>query len=104
MTTPTRHLTSHEYQDAATKAHLWQTITEVPERAVSEQRQEIITAMKTVYWPAKEEIATNKYSSLLTLLEDVGVQSMKMKAGENATYRSYHTAEGMQESIRTVLH
>ena len=69
-----------------------------------EQRQEIITAMKTVYWPAKEEIATNKYSSLLTLLEDVGVQSMKMKAGENATYRSYHTAEGMQESIRTVLH
>lgn len=60
--------------------------------------------MKTVYWPSKEEIATNKYSSLLTLVEDVGVQSMKMKAGENATYRSYHTAEGMQESIRTVLH
>lgn len=102
--TPTRHLTSHEHQDAAMKAHLRQTITEVHERAVSEQGQEIISAMKTVYWLAKEEIATNKYSSLLTLLEDVGVQSMKMKAGENTTYRSYHTAEGMQESIHTVLH
>lgn len=86
------------------KAHLGQTVTEIRERPVSEQGQEIITAMKTVYWLAKEEIATNKYSSLLTLLEDVEVQFMKMKAGENATYRSYHTAEGVQESIRTVLH
>ena len=87
-----------------TEARLRETFTEAREKAVGEQAQGIITAMKGVYWLAKEEVATHKYSSLVDLFEDVGVESVKkMKVGENATYRSHHTAEGMQQSIHTVL-
>ena len=88
---------------------LWQRLDCVKhspkrEKAVGEQAQGIITAMKGVYWLAKGEIATHKYSSLLELFEDVGVESVKkIKVGENATYRSHHTAEVMQQSIYTVL-
>ena len=99
-----RHVNSREHQDAMTEARLRETFTEAREKAVGEQAQGIITAMKGVYWLAKEEVATHKYSSLLDLFEDVGVESVKkMKVGENATYRSHHTAEGMQQSIYTVL-
>ena len=87
-----------------TEARLRETFTEAREKAVAEQAQGIITAMKGVYWLAKEEVATHKYSSLLDLFEDVGVESVKkMKAGENATYRSHHTAEGMQQIIYTAI-
>lgn len=92
-TTLSRHVNSREHQDPMTEARLRETFTEAREKAVGEQAQGIITAMKGVYWLAKEEIATHKYSSLLELFEDVGVESVKkIKVGENATYRSHHTA------------
>jgi len=87
-----------------TEARPCETFTEAHEKAVGEQVQGIISAMKGVYKLAKEEVATHKYSSLFDLFEDVGVESVKkMKVGENATYRSDHTAEAMQQSIYTVL-
>ena len=62
-TTLSRHVNSREHQDAMTEARLHETFTEAREKAVSEQAQGIITAMKGVYWLAKEEVATHKYSS-----------------------------------------
>lgn len=87
-----------------TEARLSETFTQTCEKAVGEQGQGIITAMKGIYWLANEEIATYNYSSLLDLFEDVGVASVKkMKVGENSMYRSNHMAEAMQQSIYTVL-
>ena len=52
-----------------------------------EQSHAIITAMKAVYWLAKEDIATVKYNSVLTFLDEVGVNCVKnLQVGGNATY------------------
>ena len=69
-----------------------------------EQSHAIITAMKAVYWLAKEDIATVKYNSMLTFLEEVGVTCVKdLYVAGNATYRSHQSAESMQDAIAAVL-
>ena len=52
-TTLSRHVNSREHQDAMTEARLRETFTEAHEKAVCEQAQGIITAIKGVYWLAK---------------------------------------------------
>lgn len=64
----------------------------------------ITTAMKNVYWLAKEEVATLKYSSLNVLLLEQGCQSMKdINVGQNAQYSAYHIVEEMQEAISSCI-
>ena len=69
-----------------------------------EQSHAIITAKKARYSLAKEDIATVKYNSMLTFLDEVGVNSVKnLQVGGNATYRSHQSAESMQDAIAEVL-
>ena len=73
-------------------------------RIMREQSHAIITAMKAVYWLAKEDIATVKYNSMLTFLEEVGVTCVKdLHVAGNATYWSHQSAESMQDAIAAVL-
>lgn len=68
------------------------------------QSQAILTAMRAVYWLAKEDIATVKYNSLLNFLDEVGLKSVKnLQVAGNATYQSHQSVEGMQDAIAIVL-
>ena len=40
------------------------------------QSQVILTAMRAVYWLAKEDVATVKYNSLLNFLDEVGLKQI----------------------------
>ena len=80
------------------------TFSNTQHRLFRAQLQAILTAMRAVYWLAKEDIATVKYDSLLNFLDEVGLESVKsLRVGENVTYRSHQSAEGMQDAIATVL-
>lgn len=71
---------------------------------LEQNRKPSLTAMRAVYWLAKEDIATVKYDSLLNFLDEVGLESVKnLRVGGNATYRSHQSAEGLQDAIATVL-
>ena len=69
-----------------------------------EQSHAIITAMKAVYRLAKGDMETVGYNSMLTFLDEVGVNSVKnLQVGGNATYRSHQSAESMQDAITAFL-
>ena len=69
------HANSCENQDALTEARLQETFTdELDELSANRLKILLCTAMKGVYWLAKEEVDTNiKYSSLLDLFKEVGI-------------------------------
>ena len=80
------------------------TFSNTQRRVPREQSQAILTAMRALYWLAKEDIATVKYDSLLNFLDEVGLESVKnLRVGGNATYHSHQSAESMQDAIATVL-
>lgn len=90
--------------DAVNEEAMRDTFSNTQHRLFRAQSQAILTAMRAVYWLAKEDIATVKYNSLLNFLDEVGLESVKsLRVGENVTYQSHQSAEGMQDAIATVL-
>jgi len=99
-----RHLDSADHKNAVQEDAMRVTLASSREKMINEENASIIQAMKSVYWLAKEDIATHKYDSLLTFMEEVGVESIKqLSIGANATYRTHHSAEDIQDSISTVI-
>ena len=80
------------------------SLTAITAEAHGQKMKAIVSAMRNVYWLAKEEVATLKYESLNKLLQlqdcpDIAHLSCK----RNAQYTSYHIAEEMQEAISSCL-
>ena len=70
--TPTlqRHIDCKEHKDAINEEAMRDTFNKA-------QSQAILTAMRAVYWLAKEDIATVKYNSLLNFPDEVGLEIVK---------------------------
>ena len=65
----------------------------------------VIAAMRSVYWMAKEDIATVKYASLLELQREQGCENLdKLSVANNATYTSRESADEFRESIAEEIH
>lgn len=72
--------------------------------AISQQERAITAAIDTVYWLAKENIATEKYPSLLELLEKEGCSDIKnWNTAKNACYHSRTIAEEIQQALADTL-
>ena len=81
-------------------ASITQPITTVVAHATAKAEAALTAASRNVYWLAKEEIATYKYSSLNYLTKLQGCAPMQgLGVAKNAQYTSYHIAEEMQEAI-----
>ena len=84
-----RHVQSSEHQQAILIQTTCETIEVSTAKVVSNATAAVTTAMRNVYWLAKEEVATFKYSSLNALLALQGCQSMRdINVGRNAQYSS----------------
>lgn len=66
-----------EHEDAVNEEAMRDTFSNTQHRVFRAQSQAILTAMRAVYWLAKEDIATVKYDSLLIFLDEVGLESVK---------------------------
>ncbi|XP_070576346.1 uncharacterized protein C17orf113-like [Ptychodera flava] len=99
-----RHMRGSDHLQAIEEVALRRSFDTAVNRALSENDQGIISAMQSVYWLAKEDIATRKYESLLKFLKLQGVQTVdKLRIGQNASYTSRQTAEEMQDAIGKVI-
>lgn len=100
-----RHKDCKEHEDAVSEEAMGDTFSNTQRCVFLEQnRKPSLTAMRAVYWLAKEDMATVKYDSLLNFLDEVGLESVKnLRVGGNATYRSHQSAEGLEDAIATVL-
>ena len=75
---------AEEHEDAVNEEAMRDTFSNIQCCVFREQLQAILTAMRAVYWLAKEDIATVKYDSLLNFLDEVGLESVKnVRVGGN---------------------
>lgn len=98
-----RHANSSDHKRAvlATSCEL---ITSSATRATSKAEDALTAASKNVYWLAKEELATFKYSSLNALTKAQDCPAMKhLCVGRNAQYTSYDIAEEIQDAISSCI-
>lgn len=98
-----RHLRSCDHRSAL-QAEGCQSLTVISSKSLSQKNKAIVSAMRNVYWLAKEEIATLKYASLNQLVLLQGCADIThLTGGKNCQYTSYHIAEEMQEAISDFL-
>ena len=77
-----------------------ESFQEVVMNSVSSQEQAVVSGMRTVYWLAKEHIATEKYDSLMNLLKLQGCKDIEnLNVAKNASYNSVQTAKDFQSVI-----
>ena len=98
-----RHSQTRDHKSCL-EAEGCRSLTAITAEAHGQKMKAIVSAMRNVYWLAKEEVATLKYESLNKLLQlqdcsDIAHLSCK----RNAQYTSYHIAEEMQEAISSCL-
>ena len=80
------------------------TLLEVKKAVEEKKFKSAISALKTVFWLAKEEVANLKYGSLIDFQRDQGVQDLiNLHLGGNATYTSSGIHKQLLECINTVL-
>ena len=98
-----RHIRSSDHK-AALQAEGCRSLTVLSSQAQNQKMKAIISAVRNVYWLAKEEIATFKYRSLNELLLLQGCDDIShLSSGKNAQYTSYHIAEEMQEALSNCI-
>ena len=59
------HFETKDHQNAIEKVEMAASVQQTAMNDVSSQEKSVVTGMRTVYWLAKEYIATEKYNSLL---------------------------------------
>lgn len=80
------------------------SLTTITIQNISQKSRAVVSAMRNVYWLAKEQVATLKYSSLNQLLVLQGCPDIvHLSRSKNADYSSYHIAEEMQDAISSCL-
>ena len=95
-----RHKDCKDFEDALHEEVMQDTFNNQQHHVIREQSCAIITAMKADYWLAKEDIVIVKYNSMLTFLDEVGINCVKdLQVGRNATYWSHQSAKSMQDAI-----
>ena len=102
--TLSRHAASTDHKTAIVARTSSQALKKTVEIAISKKEGAVISAIETVYWLSKVNIATLKYPSLLEFLEKQGCSVVKdLNSGKNATYKSRQIAEEMQQAIADTL-
>ena len=77
--TLTRHACSKEHRDAVRERErvMCMEMVSVTQRAISQNEIAVISALRVDYWLAKEEVASSKFPSLITLLKLCGIQCLE---------------------------
>ena len=74
------------------------------QRAISQNEMAVISALRVAYWLTKEEVASSKFPSLITLLKLSGVQCLEnLHVGANATYMHHDSFTQMQDATDQCL-
>ena len=69
------------------------------------KKSAVVSAMRCVYWLAKENIAIVKYSSLINLMKLQGCPNLdNLASGDNASYLSDRSAEEFQVCVCLLIY
>ena len=96
-----RHVNCKDHRNSVVESNAQDSMTTVMEKAFNEEEESILTAMKTTYFMAKEDIAIHKYPSFLNFLQFLGNEPAKHFEG--STYHSRQISGEMQDAIAKVI-
>ena len=95
-----RHIESQDHRNALQEIEMAESFQEAVMNSVSSQEQAVVSGMRTVYWLAEEQIATEKYKSLMNILKMLGCKDIEnLNVAKNASYNSVQTAKDFQSVI-----
>ena len=95
-----RHIESQDHRNTLQEIEMAESFQEAVMNSVSSQEQAVVSGMRTVYWLAKEHIATEKYNSLMNLLKLQGCKDIEnLNVAKDAPYNSVQTAKDFQSVI-----
>ena len=104
ISTLSRHADSKDHKSALLAQSSSKAFKKSVEKTIFKKEEAIVSAIETVYWLAKENIATVKYASLLDFSDKQGCEAVKaMCSGKNATYRSNTIAQEIQQAISDTI-
>lgn len=102
----TEHEKSKMHRDANAARQTKQTIDRRGMFAAQFARRDeaALMAMKLLFWVVKENVALEKWNSLKTLLENLGVDAVtRLNLARNATYSSRHARDDMLLALYSVV-
>ena len=99
-----RHMSSKEHRDAIIATQSSISMENLIKKHLSAEDVAIIHALRTVYFLAKQDIASHKYPDFIDFLILQGCEGLRplTKSG-NATYKSHGIVSDMQDSITSVI-
>lgn len=98
-----RHVSLPCHKEAVQDISLRKEFQSSHKTAVDRKTESLTSSLHCVYWMAKENLPSSKYSAVLDLLDFEGVDVQSMSVGKNASYHSRATVEEFQESLFEVL-
>ncbi|XP_006822333.1 uncharacterized protein C17orf113-like [Saccoglossus kowalevskii] len=102
--TLTRHAECNDHKAAMMSDSMISDFQKAVKNVHTEKENSLLVAIRVVFWLAKEDIAINKYDSLLNLLEQLECPHVTgLRTGKNVTYASNKAACEMLESLATVI-
>ena len=102
--TLTRHVASADHQRAILAPTGRQEMKSAVGKALNNEEEGIILAMKVVYWLTQEDIPLTKYSSLIKFMKDCKMPyADALNVNSRVNYNSYYTAVDLLTSLSNVI-
>ena len=102
--TLSRHADSTDHRFAVKEDLQKKNLVSVTHKAIAKKTEAAVSAMRCVYWLAKEGLPISKYESLVKFCKLQGCTALNdLDSGKNATYLSWQTAEEILEAIVEVI-
>ncbi|XP_064597802.1 zinc finger protein 862-like [Liolophura sinensis] len=105
LKTVKEHVASDAHKTAAAGSQPGQVSLNTQWRKEREERRKaIVTALKTAYWLATEEMPNRKYGSLINFLQELNLKEAKfLNRGKNAKYTSPDVYNQLTECLSKVI-
>ena len=101
--TLTRHADSSDHKAAVLADSMTGDLQRSVKHIFDEKESSVLSALKVVYWMAKEDISITKYDSLLNLLENLDCPNISgLKCGKSVSYSSDKSATELMEALAYV--
>ena len=98
--TLSRHMSGEDHQSLMFGKSLQRGKVKAWDKAFDNENQAAITAMKAVYYIAKENLPLTKYESMIKLFKNVKADHIQhLSGGEGVDYDTWYSAEQFLESI-----
>lgn len=99
-----RHVTSADHQRALIAPFEKTNLKKAVNKALTQEEEGIIVAMKTIYFLVQEAMPLSKYGRVVEFLKDLNTPNIdKLQVNDRVDYTSYNTALDLLKAVSSVI-